>query len=222
MSRKPWIKVCGMREPANIKVLLERIRPAYMGLILYPPSPRYLRDELTDYYARLTLPKVGVFVNEPNEVVERKVHALALQAVQLHGKESAQQVEALRQNLPKDVEIWKVASVGNAVDWQQLAAYVPFCSHLLFDTQVKGYGGSGKQFNWELLYDYPFDLPFIVSGGITENSAAKLLDLAEGLPQLVGVDINSKFELVPGLKNIAALERFSKALNKEYHDRNKS
>lgn len=222
MSRKPWIKVCGMREPANIKVLLERIRPAYIGLILYPPSPRFIRAELTDYYARLTLPKVGVFVNEPNEAVLKQVEVLALQVVQLHGKETPEQVAALRQSLPREVEIWKVASVGNAVDWKQLEAYVPHSSHLLFDTQVKGYGGSGQQFNWELLQDYPFDMPFIVSGGITEGSAAKLLDLAEGLPQLTGVDINSKFELVPGLKNILALERFTKALNKEYHDRNKS
>ncbi|RIW13716.1 phosphoribosylanthranilate isomerase [Algoriphagus lacus] len=204
------IKVCGMREQENIRRLISEVKPDWMGLIFYPKSPRYVSDEQTSELKEISIKKVGVFVNESEAEILRKAHEFELSAIQLHGTESPDFVENLSGKT--DCELWKVISVGDAIDWKSLEGYLPFVSKFLFDTATSTHGGSGKRFDWKVLETYPFNKGFLLSGGLDEASAEEVLALEKQLAQLQGVDLNSKFEDSPGLKNIEKLIRFKKKL----------
>ncbi|WP_026955650.1 phosphoribosylanthranilate isomerase [Algoriphagus vanfongensis] len=206
------LKVCGMREPENIRQLEEEIRPDWMGLIFYSKSPRFVEDSAAEAMSDVTLPKVGVFVNESISFILDKIEKFGLAAVQLHGSESPEFVRELK--LKTDKKLWKVVSVADQIDWEQLREYVGLVEYFLFDTATKGHGGSGRQFDWKVLESYPFELPFILSGGVDEDSVEELIRFAEKAPQLKGIDLNSKFEDAPGLKNIEKLKRFRTRLQK--------
>ncbi|PZX48867.1 phosphoribosylanthranilate isomerase [Algoriphagus chordae] len=202
------IKVCGMRERENILALEREIAPDWMGLIFYPNSARFVSK--AESLPETKLRRVGVFVNESEEEILKKVEEYGLSAIQLHGKESVDFVKGLAQKTDK--EIWKVISVKDRIDWESLSGYLPFISKFLFDTATVAHGGSGKKFDWSVLESYPFDKGFFLSGGLDESSADEVLALAETIPQLEGVDLNSKFEDEPALKNIEKLKSFKKRL----------
>lgn len=204
------IKVCGMREPENIRSLISEVNPDWMGLIFYPKSPRYVTDEKTADLKELPVKKVGVFVNETEAEILRKVDQFGLSAIQLHGSESPDLVKSLAEKT--EAGLWKVISVGAEIDWQSLEDYLPYVSKFLFDTATAAHGGSGRKFDWEILKTYPFDKGFLLSGGLDEESADKVLALRKQIPQLQGVDLNSKFEEAPGLKNIEKLKNFKSRL----------
>lgn len=204
------IKVCGMREPDNIQHLIQEIKPDWMGLIFYSKSPRYVSEDLASQIQFAEVPKVGVFVNESIEFVLSKVEKFKLSTIQLHGNESPEYVRDLKLKTGK--KLWKVISVGESIDWEVLREYVGLVEYFLFDTKTKVHGGSGKKFNWEVLEGYPFETGFLLSGGLDEESNEEVLELGERLRQLVGVDLNSKFEDEPGLKNIEKLKSFKKRL----------
>ncbi len=206
------LKVCGMREPENIRLLISEVDPDWMGLIFYSKSPRHVSDEKAVELKASPVKKVGVFVNETVEEILKKVDQFGLLAVQLHGKESVEFVKDLSEKT--DVELWKVVSVGDEIDWKSLEGYLPFVSRFLFDTATAAHGGSGRRFDWKVLETYPFDKGFLLSGGLDEESAEEVLALRQQIPQLQGVDLNSKFEDAPGLKNIEKLKRFKKNLDK--------
>lgn len=205
------IKVCGMRDLDNIRQLVSQVKPDWMGLIFYPKSPRFVSDEKAAELAGISVRKVGVFVNETEEEILRKRIDFKLSAIQLHGNESVDFVKSLSEKT--DCELWKVISVGDQVDWKSLEGYLPFVSKFLFDTATAAHGGSGKKFDWEILKTYPFDKGFLLSGGLDEDSEGEVLALRKQIHQLQGVDLNSKFEDVPGLKNIEKLTRFKERLN---------
>ncbi len=200
------IKVCGMRELENIRALEEIIRPDWMGLIFYAKSPRFVTEEKAEEIAKIAQPKVGVFVNEAITTVLDKIDRFDLSAVQLHGNESPSYVRELK--LKTDKKFWKVISVGDSINWDEWKEYIGLVEYFLFDTATKSHGGSGEQFNWQVLKSYPFEVPFILSGGIDEDSVEALIRFAEDAPQLKGIDLNSKFEDAPGLKNIEKLKSF--------------
>lgn len=204
------IKVCGMREKGNSRLLEKEVLPDWMGMIFYSKSPRFVPDTAAEELREVTLPKVGVFVNENAEEIVRKIQDFQLSAVQLHGNESVQFVKELKSKV--GVEIWKVVSVKDRVDWEQLKGYLPYVNRFLFDTATPTYGGAGKKFNWNFMLNYPFDKEFLLSGGLDEHSVAEIMELSEKLPQLVGVDLNSKFEDAPGLKNIEKLKQFKRRI----------
>lgn len=204
------IKVCGMRDPENVGKLIREIRPDWMGLIFYPKSPRFVSDGFAAQLADVEVKKVGVFVNETTDEILRKVALFGLSTIQLHGKESVELVEELRGKT--DVELWKVISVKSEIDWESLRGYLPFVDKFLFDTATVAHGGSGRKFDWIVLESYPFDKGFLLSGGLDEDSAAEVLALAAKIPQLQGVDLNSKFEDEPGLKNIGKLKIFKEKI----------
>ncbi|WPR74300.1 phosphoribosylanthranilate isomerase [Algoriphagus sp. NG3] len=204
------IKVCGMRDPENIEELEKVIHPDWMGLIFYAKSPRFVTEEKAVEIAKIPQPKVGVFVNEGIANVLDKIDRFALSAVQLHGSESPDYVRELK--LKTDKELWKVVSVGDSVDWDDLHEYLGLVDCFLFDTATKHHGGSGEKFNWQILANYPFEVPFLLSGGIDEDSAEELLRFAENSPLVKGIDLNSKFEDAPGMKNIEKLKRFKDKL----------
>lgn len=204
------VKVCGMREPENIRRLISELKPDWMGLIFYPKSPRYVSDDRASELKGIPVKKVGVFVNESEDEILRKSKEFKLSAIQLHGTESTEFVENLYEKT--ECELWKVISVGDAIDWKSLEGYLPFVSKFLFDTATSVHGGSGKKFDWTVLETYPFNKGFLLSGGLDEESAEEVLVLRKQISQLQGVDLNSKFEDVPGLKNIEKLKRFRKRL----------
>jgi len=194
------IKVCGMREPGNIQGLIAEVKPDWMGLIFYPKSPRYVTEDKAIDFNKVEVKKVGVFVNETEIEILRKVNLFGLSAIQLHGSESEEFVKKLSKKT--ECEIWKVISVGEGIAWGSLDGYLPFVHKFLFDTATAAHGGSGKKFDWSVLETYPFDKSFLLSGGLDEESAGEILNLKRQIPQLSGVDLNSKFEDAPGLKNI--------------------
>jgi phosphoribosylanthranilate isomerase len=205
------IKVCGMRDPENIRRLISELKPDWMGFIFYPKSPRFVADELGAQVSGFPVKKVGVFVNEKQDEILRKIEAFGLSAVQLHGTESVDFVRDLAQKT--SAELWKVVAVREEIDWQSLGGFLPFVSKFLFDTATKAHGGSGRKFNWTVLENYPFETGFLLSGGLEEDSAGDVLALATKIPQLQGVDLNSKFEDAPGLKNIERLKNFKSSLD---------
>ncbi len=204
------IKVCGMRDLENIRELIDQVNPDWMGLIFYPKSPRFVSDQSANQTAGFPVKKVGVFVNEAAAEILKKIRDFDLAAVQLHGHESPEFAELLSKKT--SAEIWKVISVQDQIDWKSLEGYIPFVSKFLFDTATSAHGGSGQKFDWAILETYPFDKGFLLSGGLDEVSHEEILALAAKLPQLQGVDLNSRFEEVPGLKNVGRLKKFKEKL----------
>lgn len=205
------LKVCGMREPENIRSLISEVKPDWMGLIFYPKSQRYVSDEHAAELKDFPVKKVGVFVNESEAEILIKADQFGLSAIQLHGSESPDFVKSLAQKTK--AELWKVISVAEEIDWKSLEGYLPLVSKFLFDTATVAHGGSGKKFDWRVLETYPFDKGFLLSGGLDEDSAGEVLALRKQIPQLQGVDLNSKFEDSPGLKNIEKLIRFKNKID---------
>jgi phosphoribosylanthranilate isomerase len=203
------LKVCGMREGENI-LALAKLLPDYMGFIFYGPSKRYAA-EMLDKKVLATLPssivKTGVFVNETLEEIKKITQAYGLTAVQLHGHETPQLCTALRL---AGLQVIKVVHVEASTGWESLAAYELVCDYFLFDTADASWGGTGRTFDWNILKDYPSEKPFFLSGGI----GIEQLPLPEVVLQkpLWALDINSRFETSPGLKDIESIKAFKEKL----------
>lgn len=195
------IKVCGLKYPENMHAVVA-LKPDYIGMICYGKSPRYI-DEASIAAAKniCGLKKTGVFVSETAEKINELVETLGLSAVQLHGDESP---EFCRQ-FKGDVVVIKAFGVDEKFDFTQLKAYSDNVDLFLFDTKTKLHGGSGLAFNWALLDQYTLDVPFFVSGGISPDNLEEVLSIKH--PQFYGVDLNSKFEIGPGLKDIQKLKQ---------------
>ena len=196
------VKVCGMREPGNIRAV-EQLGVDWMGFILWPHSPRRV-ERVPSYLPRCR--RVGVFVNPADEEILRWCELLGLDYIQLHGDESpvrCRQVHDLT-GLP----VIKALSVSRPRDAELAAAYhlSDGVSHLLFDTKSAVRGGSGEQFDWSLIQSYRGELPFLLSGGIGPADAPRVASLQH--PLMAGVDINSRFESAPGLKDPGQVKTF--------------
>lgn len=204
------IKVCGITRITDLQALVAN-GVDYAGLIFYEKSPRFAGNKIDARSVRETtrIRKVGVFVNASLEQVQRTIADYALDMVQLHGDETPEFCAALRESIP----VIKAFRIGDNVNWKKdVAPFIPVTDYFLFDTaSVKGYGGTGDRFNWELLKTYPFDHPFFLSGGITPDQAAEISNMQ--LPMLFAADVNSKFEDSPGVKNIALVEQFVKEIH---------
>lgn len=205
------LKVCGLTQPKNINDLLS-LPIDLMGFIFYKPSPRYISNVIDFDYMRSIpkqIKKVGVFVNEPIYSILNTVAHYDLDIVQLHGNESANQCAELKPY----VNIIKAFSVDDNFDFSRTEAYQNIVDYFLFDTKTQNYGGSGKQFNWQVLSHYKLNKPFFLSGGINENSVTDILNLNH--PQLYGIDINSQFEVTPGIKDKNKINTFINHLQHE-------
>lgn len=208
LPKLKW-KVCGMTVPENIEQVLA-LRPDFLGFIFYPKSPRYMAHLLTPAFVKglQGVQKVGVFVNAPLDEMWHAVESYGLDLVQLHGQETPATCRELREY---GVGVIKAFSVGaDGLDFGALKAYEAQVDYFLFDTRGKHPGGNGVPFSWELLEAYLLEKPFFLSGGIGNESIEALRAFRH--PQWLGVDINSRFEDAPGLKNKAALEAFYAAL----------
>ncbi len=206
------IKVCGLRDPQNISAL-NSLGIDYLGFIFYPKSPRYMADVLPPSFLELVpehIKKVGVFVNESAENMIELGKKFHLQVLQLHGNETP---ETCQQVKDAGFEVFKVFSVGEEFDFATTEPYNEVADYFLFDTKTPEHGGSGKQFNWEMLYKYKGNKPFFLSGGIGPGDAMAIRRFNH--PQFFGIDLNSKFETEPGMKDVTELSMFLFHLRQE-------
>lgn len=227
------LKICGMKyNPTEVA----QLQPDYMGFIFWEPSSRYFEGDMPQLPS--SIKKVGVFVDATVEEVLEKVVRYQLDAVQLHGKESASYCKKLKdsflsfraqsRNVKADdsilvstlldltsMEIIKVFSIQDNFDFDVLEDYETVCDYFLFDTKGKLPGGNGYTFEWSVLENYPSNKPFFLSGGIGMESVEKLKTFLNctASEHCFALDVNSKFETEPGRKDITLLEAFTKLLS---------
>jgi len=197
------IKVCGIRTIENIAEIA-RLPIDMVGLNFYPPSSRYLDDRIEAERFDLLpdeVARVGVFVNMELENVLDKVDEYRLDFVQLHGDETVEYAQAISD----EVGVIKVFRINSHFQMEDTLPY-DFVNYLLFDQDTKGYGGSGHKFDWSVLQEYKLSVPFLLAGGIGPNDAAEVKTIVH--PSFVGIDINSRFEHSPAVKDTHAIEKF--------------
>lgn len=198
MNKKLKIKVCGMREADNIKALCE-LPIDYIGFIFYPKSPRYVVENISSLIPA-SIKKTGVFVNSSLEEIQAKKEEFDLQVIQLHGNESPEFCEQVRK---MDLTTCKAFGIDDEFNWNSIHAYQDVVDYFLFDTKSKAYGGTGQTFNWDKIQENPYDKPYLLSGGISIDNIKEAANYQD--ERLYGLDLNSKFELSPALKNIELL-----------------
>ena len=226
------IKVCGMREPENIHAV-EQLGVDMIGFIFWPDSPRYvqqirsragiipdytsLQDERKSGQAEAKrAQRVGVFVDDMPQSIVTRVFNYHLDFVQLHGHESAVMIDNLRRTLDPDIHpgigIIKALSISSEADVAKYREFEGLVDLFLFDTRCSCKGGSGEQFDWDVLNAYDGKTPFLLSGGIGPEDVERVRNFAH--PQFAGIDLNSRFETGPGLKDVESLKTFIEAIRR--------
>ena len=220
-----------MRDARNIREV-SQLGVDMIGMIFYPKSPRYVEMQsshagiIPDYAkedigvsdssensskdSSKTPARVGVFVDDMVQNIVTRVVNYHLDYVQLHGNEPREMCENLRSTLDPDIrpgiKIIKAISVSDASDIQKYKEYVGAVDLFLFDTKCKTVGGSGQQFDWQVLEQYDGEVPFLLSGGIGPEDASRLHAFHH--PKCIGIDLNSRFEIEPGVKDVEKLKGF--------------
>lgn len=230
MDKNLKIKVCGMRDTENIQAVAQ-LDIDFMGFIFYPKSPRFVKmisseaGIIPDYSEerlrkqqgkevkaenRRTIARVGVFVDEMPQSIITRVYNYSLDYIQLHGSESPTMIDNLRRTLVPDiaphVKIIKALSIGTAQDVLRYREYEGAVDLFLFDTRCPTVGGSGSKFSWSVLESYDGATPFLLSGGIGPDDADRVRDFCH--PKCIGIDVNSRFETAPGVKDVQRLRTF--------------
>ncbi len=200
------VKVCGMRDPKNIKAMAA-LPIDFMGFIFYEKSPRNV-DTLMPENMPQHIDRVGVFVNSDIDFIIKKINFYHLNFIQLHGDESPEYCDDIQSQT--DIQIIKAFRIDDTFDFKILKRYETSCTYFLFDTKAKQYGGTGKKFDWNILEKYTGDTPFLLSGGIDTEDARTIRNL--NFNNMAGVDVNSKFELQPALKDVQKIENFLEVL----------
>ncbi len=195
-------KVCGMREAGNIREV-EALGIDWMGFIFWAHSARNV--SLKPDYLPSRCKRVGVFVNAPMAFIREKVREFGLDILQLHGSEDEDFIRQLRAELPS-LTLVKALNVAREEDLEQSKRYEGLCDYLLFDTKAEKVGGNGKAFDWNILHSYKGDTPFLLSGGIGPDDKERLRAFHH--PQMAGIDLNSRFEIRPAVKDIHLLKSF--------------
>ena len=207
-----------MKYLENIKSIAA-LQPDYMGFIFYEKSERYFKNIIP--MLPKGIKKTGVFVDEYLEIVISLVEEHQLEAIQLHGSESVDYIQKLKQFLEdRDVfqqtqsaiEIIKVFSIKNTINFRILEPFLNKVDYFLFDTEGRKRGGNGVQFDWSILKNYPFKKPFFLSGGIALDDVRQIKKIQNVRLPIHAVDINSKFEIKPGLKSVKKVEKFINGL----------
>ena len=206
-----------MRDADNIRDI-SALGVDMIGLIFYPPSPRYVQQFssgagiIPDYAPDMgkTPLRVGVFVDDMPQNIVTRVYNYKLDYIQLHGNEPRETLENLRATIDPDInpkiKIIKAISVSSAEDIKKYKEYVGAADLFLFDTKCKTVGGSGEQFDWQVLQAYDGDVPFLLSGGIGPDDVERIKNFHH--PKCIGIDLNSKFEIEPALKDVEKLKQF--------------
>jgi phosphoribosylanthranilate isomerase len=204
------IKICGLKFESNI-LSLSKLEPDYMGFIFWEKSKRLVTGS-TPNLSQTKIKKTGVFVNANFEKIKDKVHAHKLEVVQLHGLESPEFCKKIK-NL--GIEIIKAFSIDEKFNFNILEKYELCSDYFLFDTKGKSPGGNGISFNWDILRNYKYKKKFFLSGGIGVESIDAIKKIKKLKLPLFCIDINSRFELNPGKKNIELIKSFKNNLENE-------
>lgn len=191
-----------MKEPDNI-IQVADLKPDYMGFIFYPGSKRYVNDADTEILKKIPsrVRKTGVFVDSTFEDITAAIHKYDLDAVQLHGGESPELCKRLKQD---GTEVIKAFGIDSDFDFTALEKYTAVTDHFLFDTKTSLHGGSGKVFDWKVLKKYTCDKTYFLSGGLSLENIEEIQKIED--KRLYAVDLNSKFELNPGVKDAEKVE----------------
>jgi len=208
------IKVCGMREAENIRAV-EALGPDWVGFICWPKSKRFVAGETPleqlapPSYLPTKAKRVGVFVDPTLAEVRSAQQALDLDLIQLHGTESPSFCQSVHEGL--GLPIIKAFPISEVNDLLATQDYK--CDYFLFDTRTPLMGGSGKQFDWSVLEHYNGTTPFLLSGGIGPDDLKRVVAFHH--PLCIGIDVNSRFEISPGLKDITTLKPFIEHIHNE-------
>jgi phosphoribosylanthranilate isomerase len=208
------VKVCGMTQIDQVEKLADS-GVAFAGFIFYPKSPRYVFKNMTTTQIRRenNVNKVGVFVNSPLEEVLHMVDECRLHMVQLHGDESPKYCEKIADYVSV-VKAFRLSD-NDSVEWM-IRPFMDVCDMFMFDTMGAGYGGTGKKFDWNLLKGQTIGKPFFLSGGIEPGDEEKLKLFTEEpvAKALFAIDINSRFEITPGIKDMSMVKDFAGKLTR--------
>ena len=212
INHQPKLKVCGLTQLSQIQELIS-LNVDFLGFIFYEKSPRYVLDHLNlkQISEIKHQGKVGVFVNESVEKIIENSEKANLNLIQLHGDEDEDFIIQLKKKLSKDIEIIKVIKVSNfenlQVDLQKISNLESRISNLLFDTDSNTFGGTGKTFDWNILNHLEIPKPYFLSGGISLENIHQLSTINQ---QPFALDINSKFETEPGVKDVEKIKKLLK------------
>ncbi len=209
------VKVCGITLEEQL-AQLPYLGATFAGFIFYPKSPRYVLHRMNTAQIKKenSINKVGVFVNASVEEVLKKVDDCRLHMVQLHGDETPKYCEKIADYISV-IKVFRVSETDN-IAWR-IKDYRDVCDMFMFDTEGAGYGGTGKKFNWDKLSEINIGKPYFLSGGIEPGDACRLHEFAArpSAKELFAVDINSKFELTPGVKDLDSIKKFISQLNEQ-------
>lgn len=196
------VKVCGMRDPDNIRAV-EAAGIDWMGFIFWPGSKRYVAEPPT-YMPRGNVQRVGVFVDTTIEDIVQHAKAFGLHLIQLHGSESPDFCREVHAATGR--RIIKAFSIACTDDLARTKDYEGLADYFLFDTKSTLPGGSGQQFDWDILKSYDGSVPFLLSGGLGPTDLPRLRDFSH--PKWIGIDLNSRFEKAPGIKDANLIYAF--------------
>ncbi len=208
------IKVCGLRDLDNMRQVA-CLTPMLAGFIFYPGSPRYVGEPPADFLSELSpfVNPVAVFVNAEAGHVRDVASRYGFGIVQLHGDESARYCAALKES---GLVVFKAIGVTDNMDWDSLKDYEGIVDAFVFDTGDSRRGGTGRKFDWCQLERYRLSTPYLLGGGIGPDDVDEIV--AAMRPGMVGIDINSRFETEPGVKDITKLVKFILSLRKFNED----
>ena len=214
------LKVCGMKYQENMEAVAT-LQPDYLGFIFYDKSSRFFDGEIPQL--PYSIKKTGVFVDADLETVLQAIKRHDLKAVQLHGNEFPEYSAKLKEHCHDEldsashqkIEIIKVFSIKDSFNFNLLKPYEGIVDYFLFDTKGKLPGGNGYTFNWDILKDYPSTTPYFLSGGIGLHEIENIKEFKKSPASkyCYAIDVNSKFEIEPGLKNINELEKFKNEIS---------
>lgn len=208
------IKICGMKDADNIRKVA-RLLPMLLGFIFYEKSPRYaggLDPEVVRSLPDFITP-VGVFVDASISEIVDTCSRYGISTIQLHGNESPEICRSLKGH---GLTVFKAFGIKQRPDWTEMSSYEGTAEMFVFDTFCKCKGGSGRKFEWHMLENYPLSTPYLLSGGIGPEDVDNVLSAVR--PKMAGVDINSRFESEPGVKDIDKLIHFILSLRKHNED----
>ncbi len=197
-----------MRNANNIEAL-STLAIDYFGFIFYENSTRFVERYIE--LSGVRQQKVGVFVNATLDFLAQKIHDYALDVVQLHGSESPDYLDALKINEPT-TKIWKAFAIDATFDFASTEPYQSRADYFLFDTKTPLHGGAGAKFDWTILEKYEGETPFLLAGGISPDDVDAIKMMFEKMPMMCGVDLNSRFEISPTLKDVEMLKLFIEKL----------
>jgi phosphoribosylanthranilate isomerase len=199
------IKICGMNDQVNVSGITD-LNPDYLGFIFHKDSPRFVGTEPDMRLFRNVPPgikKVGVFLNERSQKIFEISISAGIDVIQLHGDELPDYCDRLKSC---GLTVIKVFNMSNEFSFNSLIPYLSKCDYFLFDTKSRRHGGSGRKFDWKKLEGYYFDKPFFLSGGIGPEDVEPLNSICN--KGLYAVDLNSRFELSAGIKDIGLVKKF--------------